>query len=235
MTAAILTKVQKLLNLGTNTGATEGERENALRMAHNLLIKHNLSMEDLDELKTLEERIDLPYEAWSMLWSGQLAVSISRLFLCKVYKGNKINGTKAQLHFVGRVSNVTTAKMMHEYLVNSILKECRKNWKHNLAPESRSFSLGASSKIFQRVMELMEKPSEEILSTGTALAVVQIYKAEEEANSAFLKSVGVNLIKGKASSKQKNVRMDAYQAGKTYGANVSLNGQVSSSSTAYLN
>jgi hypothetical protein len=235
MTTIILTKVQKLINLGTNTGASEGERENALRMAHNLLIKHNLSMEDLDGLKTLEERIDMPYEAWSMQWSGQLAVSISRLFLCKVYKGNKVNGTKSKLHFVGRVSNVTTAKMMHEYLVDSILKECRKNWRHNLAPESRSFALGASSKIFKRVMELMEKPSEEILSSGTSLAVVQIYKVEEEANSAFLKSVGVNLIKGKQNSKVKNILSDAYNQGKTYGAGVSLNGQVSSSSTAYLN
>jgi len=44
MNSKIIEKIQKLLALGSCTGATDGERDNALRMAHGLLLKHNLSM-----------------------------------------------------------------------------------------------------------------------------------------------------------------------------------------------
>jgi hypothetical protein len=43
----ILEKVKKLLALANDKGATEGERDNALRMAHGMLAKHNLDMSDL--------------------------------------------------------------------------------------------------------------------------------------------------------------------------------------------
>lgn len=49
----ILEKVKKLLALAGNAGATEGERDNALRMAHGLLAKHNLDMADLVSKKVV--------------------------------------------------------------------------------------------------------------------------------------------------------------------------------------
>ena len=52
----ILDKVKKLLAVANNEAATEGERDNALRMAHNMLAKHNLAMADLDEHNKLEGR-----------------------------------------------------------------------------------------------------------------------------------------------------------------------------------
>ena len=40
----ILARVRKLLNLANNAAATEGERDNAMRMAHATLAKYNLSL-----------------------------------------------------------------------------------------------------------------------------------------------------------------------------------------------
>jgi hypothetical protein len=40
----ILSRIQKMLALANDLAATEGERDNALRMAYNLMAKHNLDM-----------------------------------------------------------------------------------------------------------------------------------------------------------------------------------------------
>ena len=44
----IIEKIRKLLALANGTGAADQERESALRMAHALLAKHNLSMSDTE-------------------------------------------------------------------------------------------------------------------------------------------------------------------------------------------
>jgi len=230
MDIKVIEKVQKLLALGRNDGATDGERDNALRMAHGLLAKHNLSMLEVESYGAPEKRADLDYAGWNMPFSTTLAVSVSKLFFCQAYLGQKVNGTKQEFHFVGKVSNATTAQLMHEYLTNSILKECRKHWKHNLAPESRAFALGAASRILERVKELMETPLADA-EPGTALTVVNLYKTEDAANSEFLASGGVSLVASKPKS-LKAVKSSAYSAGRAYGDSVSLHGQIGSAAPA---
>ncbi len=44
----VLDKVRKLLALANNEAASEGERDNAMRMAHKLLTMHQLEMADVD-------------------------------------------------------------------------------------------------------------------------------------------------------------------------------------------
>ena len=141
MNNPILEKVKKLLALANNSGASEGERENALRMASGLLAKHNLDMADLDKHLEQEGREDHLNVTWSMQWALIISQQVAKLFFCKHYYGKKINGTKCEHHFVGKTSNATTAALMSEYIITSVLQECRKNWKHNLAPESRSFAV----------------------------------------------------------------------------------------------
>ena len=219
----ILDKVKKLLTLANNAGATEGERENALRMAAGLLAKHNLDMTDYHAHVQQEDREDHTNATFGMMWCKQVSNSVAKLFFCKYYFGKKINGTKIEHHFVGKTSNAATAALMSEYVISSILSECRKRWKHNLAPESRSFSMGAARVIAERVEDMIKEAKPEG-SDSTSLVVVGLYKTELEANMAFLEAGGTSLIRAKV--RQTSVIGSAYAAGKEHGGTIGLNAQV---------
>ena len=219
----ILEKVKKMLAIANDSGATEGERDNALRMAHGMLAKHNLDMADLHQHTQQEGREEYTNATFGMLWCRNTSAAIAKLFFCKYYFGKKINGTKIEHHFVGKASNAATAAMMSEYVIASILKECRSRWGHNLAPESRSFSMGAAAKIRERV-EMMIYEAKPEGSNSTSLVVVELYKTEEDANMAFIKAAGTTLVT--KASRKTTVNMKAYSAGKEYGNGIGLNGQV---------
>lgn len=219
----IINKVKKLIALGTNEGATEGERDNAIRMAHGLLAKHNLSMIDLSEVA--EERTKLFSEYHNVPWTGVAANAIAKLFFCFCYaEGKRPNsigqGSKRKLFFIGKESNVTTALLMSDYIISSINKEQKKNG------YSRSFNNGAANRIAQRVSEIINSASvqNEDSSSCTDLALVSIYKSEEQANKEFAeKAVGTLISK---SSKQQNKNAKDYWAGHSFGGSINLNNQI---------
>lgn len=230
----ILDKVKKLLAVANNEAATEGERDNALRMAHNMLAKHNLAMADLDEHNKLEGRDEMLLETFQMKWCCHVAHNVAKLFFCSYYSGQKINATKGTHYFVGKESNAVTAMLMTEYIIKSILKECRTRWGHNLAPESRSFSLGASAKIAERVRHMLANvDTMEGVNAANALIIHDLYRTEADANEAFIKSRGVLLVTKK--TKQSSVNSAAYNSGKEFGNGISLNGQVANKSNLRLN
>lgn len=171
----ILDKVKKLLALANNAAATDGERDNALRMAHGMLAKYNLSMEDAQEHEAMEGREQQYIETFHMTWAKQVCNSIAKLFFCSYYAGEKLNATKGKHYFVGKQSNAITAILISTYVINSILKECRNNWKHNLAPESRSFCIGASYKLAERVTNMIKEVSFEGSTEGTSVILHNLY------------------------------------------------------------
>lgn len=54
-TDKIKDKIKKLLNLAENDGAFDGEVDNALRFARRLMLRHNVTQEDLEEAKDAHE------------------------------------------------------------------------------------------------------------------------------------------------------------------------------------
>jgi hypothetical protein len=220
----VIEKVKKLLALANNAAASDGERENALRMAHGFLAKHNLDMLDVANYEQLEGREKLDIETFQMVWCKQICNSIAKLFFCKYYAGEKLNATKGKHYFVGKTSNVITATIMSTYIINSVLKECRKNWAHNLAPQSRSFSIGVADKLNIRIREMMEESKNTDVDAKNALILHNVYKTEEDANDAFIKSQGTALVDTKA--KKLKVLTAHYNAGQEFGNNISLNSQI---------
>jgi hypothetical protein len=221
----IIDKVKKLIALGTNSGATEGERDNAIRMAHVLLAKHNLSMADIAESEKPEEREELFSEYYRNPWYAFVANAMAKLFFCQCYtsKGHhfeKNAAKKTRIYFVGKSSNVITAKLMADYLIKSITKELKKN------EFSISFCNGASNKIAHRVEAMIKQPNIEG-SSCTALSVVNIYKSEAQANAEFIASKGIALSETNRATR--NTNQKEYMAGVSFGGNVSLNNQIGQS------
>ena len=225
----ILDKVKKLLALANNEAAAEGERDNALRMAYGLLAKHNLAMADLNEHNAIEGREEQRNETFAMPWCKDVCHQMGKLFFCNYFSGRKINATKGTHHFVGKQSNAITASLMAEFIINSILKECRVRFGQNLAPASRSFSLGASVKIRERVNAMIKDLTTTGLSTENAVVIHNLYRTEADANKLFLESQGVKLkpVKQRATS----IQSTHFNAGKEYGNGISLNGQIVNKNT----
>ena len=82
MSSAIIEKCRKLFTLANNDGATEGERDNALRMAYGLMAKHNLdeTMLDSEDLRQI-----LEVEAPGAAWIRQVTNSVAGLFFCTLF------------------------------------------------------------------------------------------------------------------------------------------------------
>lgn len=222
----IYDKVKKMLALANDAGATEGERDNALRMAYKLLAKHNLHLDDMPADSEPDPRSIQTVTICGDTWIRDLSYAIAELFFCGYYyQSTGVSGKTAHF-FYGKVSNVTTAMNMADYLIKSIKREATKLYKSPTSRDGRSFGVGAASAIRQRVNKLLEDSAEVSNEAGTAVAIYNYRNQEQQENSVFLESEGVTLKMTKARSSEVS---GAYHSGKNYGSKVSLANQVGGS------
>lgn len=230
----ILNRVRKMMALANDAAASEGERDNALRMSYNLLAKYNLSMIDVEQHLPQEKREQLEAIFVSTIWARHIANDISKLFFCKYVVGSKTNAWKGKHYFIGKESNATTAMLMSEYVVTSVLRQARRLYKDDSCPEARSFAVGVCDKLRTRVRELIAAQSTDGDATpGTALVLANLYTAETDANAEFMLQIGFKTKPTKHSGKS-GVVSDAYGAGKTFGAGISLVPQVGAGKNSTL-
>ena len=228
----ILNRVRKLLAMANDERGNEGERENALRMAHALLMKHELFVEDVDKHQREKEdpRGRYDTEGWNLVWCRDLRAAVARLFLCKYLIGKKINATRGQHIWIGRASATTTAAYMSDWIIQSTLKEADRRYKHRLTPEGRSFCVGATLKLCERINDILKSSQEEVdkdAKPGNALVVVDLVRSEHDANALWAKeNMNIYIIKAR---KQAKVDYTAYQSGRQFGGNISLSKQVATS------
>ena len=229
---SVLEKVRKLLKLAADQAATEGERDNAMRMAHKLLAKHNLSMVDVDKHTRIEGRSNENLQTFGMKWCREIAKCMADLFFCSYYYGDKENATKLNHYFVGKESNAVTAALMTEYVIASILKECRSKFKHNLCPESRNFAIGAADSVWAKVQELKKEPVP--MGDGSmAIVPASYFEQEKHANGEWMEAKGIKLVSVK--NRAQGIKdWQAYNAGREYGDGINLNQQVAAKDRVQL-
>jgi hypothetical protein len=222
MSEKILDRVRKMLTLANDTGATEGERDTALRMAHNLLTKHQLTMGDVDAAAREREdpRGTFDMEGWGMPWCRSVRSAIANLFMCTYYT-QKINATRYKHFFVGRESNATTAMYMADFIVRGLLKEADQRYGHRLTPLGRSFGEGAALRLWTRVHELRAVKQQEIKSEGYALVLMDLAKQEKDENEKLLPAL--------REGRKREIKGDsgAMRAGYDHAGKISLDVQVS--------
>jgi Protein of unknown function (DUF2786) len=225
----IIDRIRKMLRLASDAGATEGERENALRMAHATLAKYNLDIAMVEESGGKvegEERGVLRAVFYGRPWARQVANAVAELFFCSYICSTHKKAKMTQHCFVGRQSNAITAREMSAYLVESIIKEGRKFRPLGNAA-CRSFAIGAAISIRRRVDLLIEERSQEKATPGTSLVLASLYSREAAANKLVFDQA---FPKTQKTSGGKDVNSDiGYAAGREYGQNVSFDRQVSGS------
>jgi len=231
----ILARVQKMLTLADCAGATEGERDNALRMAHSTLAKYNLEMADVESASAdrkqeadgepREEHITTYY---GRPWARNVSAQIGKLFFCYyIYTSHK-KATSVRHYFIGRKSNAVTAALMAEFVVKSIMKEGNRQKRQEMQGNAwlRTFCWGAASRIQERAKKLIDgaDESQQDDQPGTALVLASYYKTELSSNKELVSQLYPSLKSGRGGKGHQGG--DAYSRGQTYGSSVSLNTQI---------
>lgn len=229
MKGKALDRVRKMLALANNEAASEGERDNALRMAHATLAKYNLTLGDA-EVKE-EPRIEGSSQISPHPWARQVIAAVAQLYFCKTFF-YRYRDKRQVHHFIGRESNVATAIEMCRYVVGSINKEARRKARDNwhITGYERAFCKGATAAIINRCFEIRRTAEQaDKPAAGTALVLASLYRTEDEKNALVLaeKHGELKVI----NAKQHRPDADAWHAGKSYGAGLNLNHQVSGSSS----
>jgi hypothetical protein len=231
----VLERVQKLLNLGSNAGAEPGERDNAMRMAFNLLAKYNIEQSEAEAFGNAQHdpRGVLTREMYGAPWARVVANSMAKLFFCDVVTGMTGNRENTKMHFIGKHSNAVTAADLAVFLIGSIRKEAaRRNRREGTSRDwIRSFSVAAASAIHYRVVEMV-KDSKQEAAPGMALVLANVYTAEKAANQVVRSVKFPNLrrsggIRGGRDSSGR-------ASGAAYGKSVPLSRQVGGSTQRAL-
>jgi hypothetical protein len=224
-----LGRVRKMLRLAENDGATEGERDNALRMAYATMAKYNI---DLVTAKGPAPEDDPRAEHQEVFlgkaWARSINSDIADLFFCRYfyYKTSSSGPNEKHRHaFVGKRSNALAAIDLARYIVESTNREAGRAARAagQGFPYHRSFCLGVAGRIRQRCAELRIKALEaekHEATPGQALVLASVYQREAEANALVMASHVFSKPRGPAF--KKGVLAEAADRGRAYGNSVNL-------------
>lgn len=223
----VIDKISKLVAMGKCAGASEQERETAMRQAYALLAKHNLSMESLDEDQNPRERQD--EEGHGMVWARQIAGAIAELFFCMYAYSPSQKVNRCHHVFIGKRSNVAVAKELSRYVINSVFAEGNRRMKAEGGEKPYAwrldFAKGAAYSLHKRCKKMRAEKEQEFngsSETGTSLVLANHYEVEAKKNMDWLSSkFAIRAHKSKAKTASS---ASAFYSGAAYGESVNLSG-----------
>lgn len=238
--ARILSRLKKLLAMANDSGgASEQERETAMRMAHSLMAKYNMTMAEAEAsgAKSDEPRTGSPLEMKDYPWMTICARALADLFFCHHFQSRSGSAGKLKHYFVGKESNVYTAQKMTKYIISSIdregMKMARSSGADSISNYWRSFCKGAAHQVRLRCEKLRaeaEAASSTAKTPGTALVLASLYATEDRANVLFIEDkMGVKLKS--VNTTMRNTSAHAAAAGRAYGDKIGLNRQIGGGSS----
>jgi hypothetical protein len=225
----VLERVKKLLTLGRNAGATDGERDNAMRMAHKLLAKYNLEMAEaeLHGADVEEKRGFVSTPFYGRPWARVVAAAIGRLYFCEYVYTSATVATDTKHYFFGKQSNASVAAAIAQWVVEGVRREGRRQNPINGEGANawlRSFSVGAANVIYYRVEEMIKEANKVKAEPGMSMVLASVYANEQSKNVVIRDQKFPKTRKGHGGKRSGN--HDGAHAGRKYGQSINLNRQV---------
>jgi hypothetical protein len=230
---SILKRIQKLLKMSQENGASENEAMLAANKAQQLLSEHNLSMSDIKDDTEVEpidkESVDVARDNWR----GWIQSATAKLYFCQMYTSSDVDANYRRVKkatFVGRKSNRIVAKSMCDYFISTVIRLAENEFK--TVPGSKSainrmkqaFKLGCASRLSKRLKDRFEEIAPPYEGIKNPDGLPMLYKNEQKALSEWLVNHGIRIVSKKSSM---NIRdRAAYHNGKAAGGGIGLNTQV---------
>lgn len=192
--SAMHDKIAALLNVGKDSsGATESERDNAMRLAAMLMLKHNINERDI------RKGDDQPRMVRGKEYEAELAWHESCVFACEELYALKGLWVKDRFVFIGRLDNVDAGHQTYEFLIEQI----EQLYKHSLpkgmskserAQYRRQFKFACAERVYARAhkiaLEQRQGAKEAQVATGsTALVIVEARKQLDKEINDFLNDI----------------------------------------------
>ena len=170
---SVLKRIQKLLQMSTENGASENEAMLAADKAQKLLQEHNLSIADIKDDSQVEPMESEDVEVDRDLWKGYIRNATAKLYFCSTYFTTKLDTHYKRVKvvtFVGRKSNLMVATEMCKYFINTVERLADEEFRE--VPGSRAainkmahaFKQGAASKLSSRLKKRYEEIKELVLT-----------------------------------------------------------------------
>ncbi len=178
----VLEKIQKLMALARG-GANVNESANAFAHAQALLMKHRISMAEVELAATAFKQPDENIvEGTKPLYSGQriihwkssLGDNLARLNHCSMFYYNYRNPKSIKYLLVGRPSDMEIVHYMFESIVVQIERLCKDTMKAGFGEGktwSNNFKHGAVETVIKRLREENQKVRDEYKGTAALVFV----------------------------------------------------------------
>ena len=230
---SVLKRIQKLLQMSIENGASENEAMLAADKAQKLLQEHNLSISDLKDEDQVEPMDSEDVEVDRDLWKGYIRNATAKLYFCKTYTTMKLDKHYKKVKvitFVGRKSNRMVATEMCKYFINTVDRLAAEEFRE--VPGSRAsinkmahaFKQGAASKLSSRLNDRYNEIAPEYIPQGNPDGLPVLYKNEQMAITKWLEQKGIRLRSAKSSMSIRD--RVAYSRGSEKGNGIGINTQI---------
>lgn len=235
----VIEQVLKLLAVADCEGAEEGEKKNAKLMAEKLMLKHDLSVSDVQEeaadFESLEFDTGKINNVKNRYQLANIVAKFNGVYMVR-YDGwqSKWSGTKKNSKYIytGRKQDIVNTMYMFDILMAQATAECKvasKKFKAKYGRvfnirENLSFYLGFNVGIHEKLDALKEVVVNEKQKAGLVPVSVFDQLREQAEKMARDKDPKIKTSKGRGSRINTNV----YNDGTTAGQNASLTRGVAS-------
>lgn len=237
-------RIRKLMNVAENDASTEGEIDNAMRFARQMMESHHLSEEDL-----AVEPVD-QWDAIDKASCGRFhAMMGSKIYLWETslgwFVGRFVGGVKHYLHtgcdrkkafvFYGVEGDARLAADLMSELRETIIAMARLRYGGCFKGKGGSYSEGFVSGLSERLKRQEKEEREKLTSSGDTTGMILVERRADlvkrkvsRAETYLTEELGIRLSSG-ASRSGSRYNHEAFQAGQADGrrANVSARAKIS--------
>lgn len=215
----IAQKIRKLLALADGN-KNENERNSAMKLALELLSKHNLEMAHVadisEDVDVIEYQAFLKLDPWiRTIMHAACTLYYTRFIMRSAYGGYYSDRKEWHPTFVGTAENIDCTMEIASWLIDSIKQES--NWLFRDASLRRSFRVGAADRILQRATELIAE-EKQVCGNTPSNSLMVLRNQLESANQKHMDKKKLGTFQSRGSYHDRT----AYGLGQSYGNNVSL-------------
>ena len=230
---SVLKRIQKLLQMSVENGASENEAMLAADKAQKLLQEHNLSISDLKDDDQVEPMDSEDVEVERDLWKGYIRSATAKLYFCKTYTSHKLDKQYRRVKvitFVGRKSNRMVATEMCKYFINTVDRLAAEEFREvpgsraSINKMSHAFKQGCASRLQRRLLDRYNEIVPEYIPQDNPDGLPILYKNEQMAITKWLAQKGIRLTSTKSSMSIRD--RVAYGRGQAKGNGIGINTQV---------
>lgn len=220
--SSIAQRIKKLLALADGN-KNEHERNSAMKLAMELLAKHNLDMTAVADLahscehSVSEFKAHLKLDPWvRFVVKAACKLYYTEMLMRPVYRGYYEDRKEYHPTFIGTEENIAVTMELAGWLLDSIRWES--NCLYYEPYERRSFRLGAAHRLFERACQIVSEEAQTAADGSSSTSLVVLRNELERANRRYLDGMKLGTFKARTTYSDSS----AYDTGSAYGNSVNL-------------